>query len=246
MPNDDNPHKNHRTRLRNKATPKPDALDPYQLLELLLFEVTPRQDTNPAAHTLIDRLGGVSGFINAPEQEPAQSGSTAQYLKTVKAMCSRYLHYQDPSCEVFYSLYAARSSLFNSIPDPQHNTVTLVALNKALVKNRSIVFPADSFDHTEMLRALIKEVMQDYSAFLFLVISHPEGFLTLTGEETALIKELSAFCKGKQLYLADVILQTNDGFRCLNETGLFPEGTFLNFRTELQPLTDPEPENTNK
>ena len=239
MQNDDNPHKNHRLRLRNKATPNLDVLDPYQLLELLLFEVNPRQDTNPAAHALIDRYGGVEGFINSlAANRTAQSG-TGLFINAIKAMCGRYLHYRDPACEVFYSLHEARRSLFGAIPDLHHNTVTLVSLSKALVKKRSMVFPADSFDPAEMLRAIVKESLQDYGAFLFLVFTHPEGFLALTGDERELINGLSVICREKHLYLADAILQTKDGYRCLNETGLFPAGTFLNFR-EGVPEAGPE------
>ena len=234
MPNETNPHTNHRTRLREKATPEPDTLADHELLELLLFEPLPRQDTNPVAHSLLRQYGDLNGFLNGDDQTPGdslhQEGSTAQFLGTVRALCRRYLYYHSPKCGAFHSLRSARANLFGSIqPKSDENTVTAVTLSKALEKKSTRVYPTDGADPTALIREIVTAALAEYSTFIFLVFSHPNGFLTLSAEETAVITGLSALCRSEKMVLADAVVQNRDGRRVLAETGLFPPGTFLEF-----------------
>ena len=61
-----NPHKNHRTRLKNKVKNHGlDCLAYHEILELLLTYTIPRRDTNPTAHNLIDCFGSCSNVFDA-------------------------------------------------------------------------------------------------------------------------------------------------------------------------------------
>ena len=60
-------HENHRARL--KARFRENGLDSFtdiQALELLLFYVIPRKDTNPIAHRLLERFQSFSQVLDAP------------------------------------------------------------------------------------------------------------------------------------------------------------------------------------
>ncbi len=62
----ENPHKNHRARLRARFLSS-GLLDfaPHNVLELLLFYALPRRDTNPLAHALLSRFGTVDAVLSA-------------------------------------------------------------------------------------------------------------------------------------------------------------------------------------
>ncbi len=63
-------HKNHRRRLRERyAREGAGSFEPHELLELFLFDVIPRYNTNPIAHRLLDRFGSLHGVLNAPYEE---------------------------------------------------------------------------------------------------------------------------------------------------------------------------------
>ena len=65
-----NPHAGHRSRMLRRLLKKgADAVTPVECLEILLFETLPRQNTNPAAHGLADRLGSLGAVLRASKKE---------------------------------------------------------------------------------------------------------------------------------------------------------------------------------
>ncbi len=65
-----NIHAGHRQRMRVRFMS--DGFDnfyPHEVLELLLYEFIPRIDTNPVAHSLIERFGSVKAVLNAQYED---------------------------------------------------------------------------------------------------------------------------------------------------------------------------------
>ncbi len=81
-------HKGHRERLRQKFLKNPESLLDHEVLELILFSVFKRGDTNPLAHTLIQTFGSLKGVLFADENA----------LKSVKGV--------GDSCVLAIKLYA--------------------------------------------------------------------------------------------------------------------------------------------
>ncbi len=70
------------------------GFDDVNVLELMLFYVIPRQDTNPIAHGLINRFGSLHDVIDAPYEELLKVNgageNVATFLKLIPAVCKRY------------------------------------------------------------------------------------------------------------------------------------------------------------
>ena len=63
-------HAGHRERMKRRFRETGlNGFDDVNVLELLLFYVIPRQDTNPIAHALINRFGSLQDVIDAPYDE---------------------------------------------------------------------------------------------------------------------------------------------------------------------------------
>lgn len=64
------PHKNHRQRMRErfKQNGLP-AFKTHEILEMLLFAVYSRVNTNEIAHRLLQRFGGIADVLSADEKE---------------------------------------------------------------------------------------------------------------------------------------------------------------------------------
>lgn len=61
-------HSGHRARMRERfaKNERLEGFAEHEIMEMLLFFVLPRADTNAIAHDLIDQFGSVRGVINAP------------------------------------------------------------------------------------------------------------------------------------------------------------------------------------
>ena len=94
MPNkDENLHKDHRKRMRLKYLSARDSLADHELLEMILFYVIPRQNTNPIAHRLLRRFGSLKGVLEATLQVLSTvdgvGESTALFLSQLAFLAAR-------------------------------------------------------------------------------------------------------------------------------------------------------------
>ena len=79
-------HANHRERIRERFEREGAlSLEPHVLLELYLYDVLPRIDTNPIAHRLLSRFRSLDGVFSAPYEELIKvkgvGPATASYIK---------------------------------------------------------------------------------------------------------------------------------------------------------------------
>lgn len=86
-------HTGHRARMRERFA-KDERLDGFaehEIMEMLLFFVLTRADTNSIAHELIDRFGSVRGVVNAPvdslRQVSGLGDNGAVMLKLFGSIC---------------------------------------------------------------------------------------------------------------------------------------------------------------
>ena len=87
-------HEGHRDRLRQRFMNEPDKMPDHELLELLLFYVIPRRDTNDLAHTLIENFGSLVGVIESDEvllsHVTGVKSAAVVYLKALCELARRY------------------------------------------------------------------------------------------------------------------------------------------------------------
>ncbi len=88
-----NIHEEHRIRMRQKYLNAPDAMPDHEILELLLFNVIPRKNTNPIAHALLNTFGSLEGIFDADPKKLVQvegvGEKTAFFLKEIRYLWKR-------------------------------------------------------------------------------------------------------------------------------------------------------------
>lgn len=92
----DNPHKNHRARLRETFRKAGiDGMPDHNILELLLFYSIPRKDTNELAHKLIAEFGSLSRVFDATYEQlldvEGVGESSALLISMLPGICRRYV-----------------------------------------------------------------------------------------------------------------------------------------------------------
>lgn len=95
MPPKDNPHANHRERMRQRIRIEGMANMPeHEILEFLLYPYIPMKDTNSIAHELIDRFGSLQNvFETSPKllQDVKNMTETAAlYITSMPQLFKRY------------------------------------------------------------------------------------------------------------------------------------------------------------
>lgn len=90
-----NPHENRRARVQARVDQIGfEGMAEHEALEYLLYYVIPRKDTNPLAHSLVERFGSFGGVLNASEQDlqtvPGVGERTAHYLHALKLAVGYY------------------------------------------------------------------------------------------------------------------------------------------------------------
>ena len=94
-PKNNNPHQNHRARVRETFRKAGvDGMPDHNLLELLLFYSIPRKDTNEIAHKLIETFGSLNGVFDASYERlmevEGMGESSALLLSLIPGICRRY------------------------------------------------------------------------------------------------------------------------------------------------------------
>lgn len=99
-------HSGHRQRMwTTYDTQGAEGFNDHQILEMLLFCVLPRIDTNPLAHELIRRFGSFSGVLEASPTELMQvkgiGERTARLLSFLPTVSRVYLRDKNKWCATF-------------------------------------------------------------------------------------------------------------------------------------------------
>jgi DNA repair protein RadC len=97
MKSPENLHAGHRQRLRSRFLEEGlDGFHDHQVLELLLFHVIPRGDTNPVAHRLMERFGSLSAVLEADPRDletvEGMGARASAFLSLVPPLTRRYFH----------------------------------------------------------------------------------------------------------------------------------------------------------
>lgn len=85
-------HEGHRERMYEKLKNGDDLFD-HEVLEILLYSVVPRQNTNPTAHALLERFVTLYNVFNASAEELKEvdgvGDAVAKFIKTVGLCAER-------------------------------------------------------------------------------------------------------------------------------------------------------------
>ncbi len=91
---DNNLHEHHRMRMREKYRAAKEAMPDHEILEILLYSVIKRKNTNPIAHKLCKRFGSLKGVLEADEEALKEvegvGDATAGFLKEISYIAKRF------------------------------------------------------------------------------------------------------------------------------------------------------------
>lgn len=216
MPVDDL-HAGHRDRLRTRFREEGlDSFEAHQILELLLFHVIPRGDTNPIAHRLMKRFGSLSAVLEADPNDVASvegmGEKAALFLSMIPQVTRRYFHDRvlrdrpklnssETVAEYLIPLMAGRPEevFYVLCLDTQCRVVYPALISEGTVKEAA-VYP----------RHVVEAAIRHRAASVILAHNHPAGTIKPSQQDHQLTKLLVQALGPLDIKVLDHIIVAGD------------------------------------
>lgn len=171
----------HRARLRERfINSGADALQDYELLEMLLFTAIPRRDVKPLAKTLLSSFGNLSALMAASITDLTKidgiSENTAVAIKTVSALALRSMKRELLERPVLNTWARLMDYCHATMAHEKKEHFRILFLNK---KNELIadeIQGSGTVDHTPAYpREIMKRALELGATAMILMHNHPSG-----------------------------------------------------------------------
>ncbi len=209
----ENPHKNHRQRVRETIRKTGiEGMQDHNLLEFLLFYSVPRKDTNELAHRLISAFGSLNRVFDASYEQlleiEGMGESSALLISSIPSICRRYAegavsgkvnlsepedakeyaikkYYGNNKTEIFYMLCL----------DATGNLINCCKLGEGA--SDSVVFEK---------RAVLENAFRNNADKVIFIHNHPNGVAAPSRNDLSMTTELSSMLRSIGIRLADHII----------------------------------------
>ena len=171
----------HRGRLRQRFVDGgPNALQDYELLELVLFNLIPRKDTKPLAKTLIAKFGSLSEAMAAPiealETVDGISKNCAIGLKSITALSHLALKQELQAKPVLNNWTRLMDYCHSTMAFEKKEHFRILFLNKKNELLADEIQGSGTVDHTPAYpREIMKRALEHGATALILMHNHPSG-----------------------------------------------------------------------
>lgn len=183
-------HDGHRQRMRKRFLNEGMSnFEPHEVMELLLFNVIPRQDTNLLAHRLLDRFNGsLAAVFDATLEELMQvegiGPNAATYIKMFPAVFRQYelsRYSQTEMLDAFWKLGEYAKKLFIGASVEQ---LYMISLNCRLqVLDTCMLAEGSVNDVLIVPRVAVERALAVHASCVVFAHNHPTGHACATRED---------------------------------------------------------------
>ena len=205
-------HKGHRERTINKFIHYPDSFSEHEILEIFLFTVLPRKDTNELAHRLLKAFGSVSKVFSATAEQlmsvkgvgKAIAAQIVLHGKLIKKIASAD---ENEDTRIYSSFDKIKQDVVEMFSGAKSEKFYFILLNEAFKKVFSLDYVGNSdeevfADTTEIARAM----SVNKAKFAFIAHNHPSGNETPSRFDDVATKKFCILCEVHGVKLIDHVI----------------------------------------
>ncbi len=224
----DNPHENHRARIRETFRKNGvDGMPDHNLLEFLLFYSIPRKNTNELAHRLISTFGSLTRVFDASYEQllevEGMGESSALLISTIPAVCRRYIegsvsgkiNLSEPEDAMNYII----KKFYGCNKLEAFYVLCLDAMGNLV--NCCKVAEGTSGGVAVDKRVVLETAFRNNADKVIFAHNHPNGIAAPSKDDLALTSEFSTLLRGVGIRLADHIIVAGDDAVSLASVGKF-------------------------
>lgn len=216
----------HRDRLRERFLKGGvNALQDYELLELILFMAIPRKDVKPLAKELLAKFGGFTGVMNAETSALLQvkglSETSVAALKAVTASAYYLMREEIMKGPILNSWDKLMDYCQATMAHEKKENFRLLFMNK---KNELIadeIQQTGTVDHTPAYpREIMKRALELGATALILVHNHPSGDPSPSRADVEMTNAIIEAGKPFSIVIHDHIIVSRNGYNSFKSMGL--------------------------
>jgi len=211
-------HKGHRERLKKRFLEEGlDGFTDIQVLELLLFYVIPRRDTNPVAHNLLNRFGSLTQVLEAPVEELKKvegiGQEAAAFLNLIPAVGRYYLVDKTMQSKVLKTIDQCGDYLLPFFFGRKVETVFLLCLDaKCKVLCCKEVGEGSVNSAGISVRKIVETALSANATTVVLAHNHPSGVAVPSMEDVQTTARIAAALRAVEVQLVDHIVVADDDY----------------------------------
>lgn len=212
----------HRERLRERFVESgPEALQDYELLELVLFPILPRRDTKIVAKKMIERFGSFSAALSAPPQRLQEIDGLGEVATTqiaaIVAVAQRFAREKIATDQPILGSWTALLDYCRSqmaYEDVEQFRILFLDKKNRLIKDE--VQQTGTVDHTPVYpREVIKRTLELSATALILVHNHPSGDPAPSSADVQMTRQINDIAKPLGITVHDHIIIGKSGHASL-------------------------------
>lgn len=216
----------HRGRLRERfLLGGAQAMQDYELLELLLFMAIPRKDIKPLAKELLKKFGSLSALMNAQHgtlsQVDGMSENAASAIKTVSAVAERMMKQELMTIPVLNNWTRLMDYCHMSMDHETKEHFRILFLNKKNMLLADEIQASGTVDHTPAYpREIIKRALDLGTTAMILIHNHPSGDPTPSKADLAMTEKIIEAARPFDITIHDHIVMARGSHFSFKQEGL--------------------------
>jgi len=216
----------HRSRVRKKFLQSFGAeLHDYELLEILLFAASSRQDTKVIAKKLIAKFGDISAVMSADVislQDVDGVGEAAiVQIKIISQIIQRVLKKSAKARPVLNNWPAVLDYAFASLKNLNYEVFRVLFLDKKHQLIEDELLGIGENDHVFVSSKMIaKKALILQATSVILLHNHPSGELKASASDVKVTNEIAAVLKNLEIKILDHLIISSSGYFSFKEEGL--------------------------
>ena len=218
-------HKDHRQRVRERYLKEGlDGFSEVQVLELLLFYVIPRQDTNPIAHRLINRFGSLHQVLEAPVEELEKvegiGPNAALLLSLITAVARVYAVNRTEKQKILRTIEDCGEYLKSFFIGRRSEMVYLLCLDaKCKVLGCREIGEGSVNSANVPIRRIVETALGLNATSVVLAHNHPSGIALPSGGDVLTTHRVAAALSTVDIVLVDHIIVADDDYVSMVQSG---------------------------
>jgi DNA repair protein RadC len=216
----------HRDRLRERFREGADSLPDYELLELVLFAVIPREDVKERAKDILKEFGGdLSALFSASRERLMQIShvgeKTADHIALIGHFVRRASKQQMKERDVLSSWSAVVAYCTSAMAGEKSEQFRILFLDRKNKLLRDEVQNRGTVDHTPVYpREVVKRALELGASAIILVHNHPSGDPTPSSSDVEMTKQIVEAAKTLDIAVHDHLIIGRQSHASLKQLGL--------------------------